>query len=199
MSGAKQFDPDQALDKAMRVFWTQGFEGTSYAALTQATCLNKSSLYNAFGDKRQLYQRCLARFAAEFGGRLRARLDAATLGAAIDGFFDELVARFAADDAPDGCMLTMAALEIGCDDETLSAGIRGQMLGLERLFQERCDRAAAAGELPQNTDTAALASFFLAMTRGLAVLHRGYGDVAAVRRAVAAMRGILDRPPLKTS
>lgn len=96
-------------------------------------------------------------------------------------------------------MLTMAALEIGCEDETLSAGIRGQMLGLERLFQERCDRAAAAGELPQNTDTAALASFFLAMTRGLAVLHRGYGDVAAVRRAVGAMRGILDRPPLKTS
>lgn len=67
MSGAKQFDPDQALDKAMRVFWSQGFEGTSYAALTQATCLNKSSLYNAFGDKRQLYQRCLARFAVEFG------------------------------------------------------------------------------------------------------------------------------------
>lgn len=197
MSGIKQFDPDRALDAAMRVFWARGFEGTSYAALTRATRLNKSSLYNAFGDKRRLYERCLARFAAQFGEHLRARLDAPTLGGAIDGFFDELVARFTAADLPDGCMVTMAALELGCDDDRLSAGIRDQMLGLERLFEDRCDRAVAEGELPADTDTAALASFFLAMTRGLAVLHRGYGDVAAARRALRAMRGVLACPPLK--
>lgn len=197
MSGAKQFDPDQALDRAMRAFWTQGFEGTSYAALTRATRLNKSSLYNAFGDKRQLYKRCLERFAAQFGERLRARLDAPTLAAAIDEFFDELTARFATDDVPEGCMLTMAALEIGSDNALLSDGIKAQMIGLERRFEERCDRAVADGELPENTDTAALASFFLAVTRGLAVLHRGYGDVAAVRRAVRTMRGILDCPPVR--
>ena len=56
MSGIKQFDEARALDGAMNVFWQNGFSATSYPELMEATGLNKSSLYNAFGDKQALYR-----------------------------------------------------------------------------------------------------------------------------------------------
>jgi hypothetical protein len=71
------------------------------------------------------------------------------------------------------------------------------MRDLESLFRQRLDRAVRDGELPGNTDTLALASFLLAMTRGLAALHRGCGGIRAVMRARRAMMQILRVPPVK--
>lgn len=198
MSGIKQFDEGAALDRAMRAFWRNGFSGTSYPELMQATGLNKSSLYNSFGDKRALYRRCLDRFTEVHGGRLRSRLDAPRVQDAVGGFFDELIGRFSRADLPGGCMMTAAAVELGGDHEDAGPGIRGQMRELESVFRQRLQRAVAEGELPRTTDTASLASLLLAMTRGLAALHRGYGDVRAVRRAKQAMMQILRAPPRKS-
>lgn len=197
MTGVKQFDAERALDGAMRLFWEQGFEGTSYTDLMRATGLNKSSLYNAFGDKQQLYDRCLARFSDAYGISLREQLEASSLEAAIDGFFAELVARFERPGVPGGCMATAAAFELGGRDPVASRRITEQFERLEQLFEQRCRRAVGDGELPERTDTAALASLFLAMTRGLAALHRGYGDTLAAERARQAMMRILEAPPLK--
>ena len=197
MTGVRQFDADKALEAAMRVFWERGFEGTSYADLTSATGLNKSSLYNAFGDKRQLYDRCLARFAEVYGGTLRAQLDAPTLEAALDRFFTALVVRFDRPDLPGGCLSTSAALELGGREAAASQRIADQMVRTERAFERRCRQAVRDGELPTGTDTCGLASLFLAMTRGLAALHRGYGDTKSVERARHAMMQVLKAPPLK--
>ena len=196
MGGVKQFDEDRALDGAMRVFWQNGFSGTSYPDLMEATGLNKSSLYNAFGDKQALYLRCLEHFSAIYGERLRKRLNAGRLEDAVGGFFNELIDRFRRPDLPGGCMVTAAALELGGDHDSAGPCIRDQMGDLERLFRQRLDRAVRDRELPANTDTLGLASFLLAMTRGLAALHRGYGDIKAVMRAKRTMMQILQAPPL---
>ena len=197
MSGIKQFDENRALDGAMKVFWQNGFSATSYPELMEVTGLNKSSLYNAFGDKQALYRRCLERFAEVHGEKLRMRLNAERLEEAIGGFFEALIDRFRRPDLPGGCMLTAAALEFGADDVTAGPCIRDQMRDLESLFRQRLDRAVREGELAGNTDTLSLASFLLAMTRGLAALNRGYGDVRAVVRAKRTMMQILRAPPLK--
>ena len=187
MTGVKQFDAEEALETAMRVFWERGFEGTSYADLICATGLSKSSLYNAFGDKQQLYSLCLARFAEVYGGTLRAQLDAPTA----------LVARFDHPDLPGGCLATSAALELGGREAASSQRIADQMARTERAFERRFRQAVRDGELPTNTDTRGLASLVLAMTRGLAALHRGYGDTKSVERARRAMMQVLKAPPMK--
>ena len=156
-----------------------------------------SSLYNAFGDKQALYLRCLERFTEVHGERLRRHLDAQRLEDAVGGFFDELIGRFRRSDLPGGCMVTAAALELGGEHDTAGACIRERMRELESLLHRRLDHAVRDGELPANTDTLSLASFLLAMTRGLAALHRGYGDVKAVMRAKRAMMKILQAPPEK--
>src|SRR5688572_3296306 len=60
----RSFDPDLALDRAMRIFWRQGFEGTSLADLTESMGINRPSLYAAFGDKAALFQRAVERYVA---------------------------------------------------------------------------------------------------------------------------------------
>ena len=197
MGGVKQFDEDRALDGAMKVFWQSGYSGTSYPDLMQATGLNKSSLYNAFGDKQALYLRCLERFTEVHGERLWRHLDEQRLEDAVGGFFDELIGRFRRPDLPGGCMMTAAALELGGEHDLAGACIRDRMRELESLLRRRLDRAVRDGDLPANTDTLSLASFLLAMTRGLAALHRGYGDVKAVMRAKRTMMQILQAPPVK--
>ena len=197
MSGIKQFDEALALDGAMKVFWRNGFNATSYPAIIAATGLNKSSLYNAFGDKQALYRRCLARFAEVHGEKLRMRLNADRLEEAIGGFFDELIGRFRRPDLPGGCMVTAAALELGSNNDMTGSCIGDQMRELEVLFRRRLDRGVRERELLANTDTLSLASFLIAMTRGLAVIHRGYGDVRAVVRAKRTMMQILRAPPIK--
>lgn len=197
MAGTKRFDPDEALENAMRVFWELGYEGTSYAQLMDATGLNKSSLYNAFGDKQALYDRCLERFSEMFGEKLRERLDADRFEDAVGGFFEQLLDRFKCSKSPGGCMATAAALEIGGGHDTLGSRIKSQFENMRTAMKLRSDRAVADGELPAETDTEALASFLLAMTRGLAALHRGYDDTAVAEQAARAISQVLKAPPLK--
>ena len=197
MGGIRQFDENRILDGAMERFWRSGFNGTSYADLMEATGLNKSSLYNAFGDKQALYRRCLERFAEVHGEKLRKRLRAERLEDAIGGFFDELIDRFRRPDLPAGCMMTAAALDLGGDHATAGQCIRDQMRDLESLIRRRLDQAVQEGDLPEHADTSSMASFLLAMTRGLAALHRGYGDIKAVMRAKRAMMQILHVPLMK--
>src|SRR6202008_2517958 len=58
----RSFDRDQALERAMHVFWRQGYEATSVTDLTRAMRINPPSLYAAFGDKERLYLEALGRY-----------------------------------------------------------------------------------------------------------------------------------------
>ena len=113
MAGTKRFEPSEALDRALRVFWEKGFEGASYSELTNATGLNKSSLYNAFGDKQALYIKCLERFSETIAQPEMALLRRPDFADAIAGLFESLVQRMNDAAQPRGCLVTMAALELG--------------------------------------------------------------------------------------
>lgn len=62
MSRAREFDETEVLDKALQVFWQQGYEGTSLNDLLDATGLTKSSLYATFGSKEDLFHRIVERY-----------------------------------------------------------------------------------------------------------------------------------------
>ncbi len=49
------FDKDEALEKAMKLFWTRGYDGTSMAEIIETLGINKPSLYAAFGNKEELF------------------------------------------------------------------------------------------------------------------------------------------------
>jgi len=195
VAGTKRFEPAVALDRAVRVFWERGFEGASYSELTSATGLNKSSLYNAFGDKQALYIKCLKRFNETVGAPEMAILDRPDFADAIAGCFEAMVRRMNDGTSPRGCLMTMAALELGGTDGAIGMIIRANLQQWATALRARCDRAARDGELPPDTDTEALASLFLAVMRGLPALNRGLGDLSASALAVKALLQMLTAAP----
>lgn len=199
MPFGQQFERDDVLERAARVFWDKGYAGASLSDLTEAMGLNRSSLYHAFGDKERLYVACLEHYARRMAGRMRVRLDAPALKDALVGFFDAVVTEFADEALPPGCLAAASCLECRGQQGTVGDTVAAQLSGLERAFIERCERAVEDCELPPDTDLRAIAQFLVAVARGIAALHRGSGgQIEPVRNAVRAALCVLDAPPRRT-
>ena len=93
MVGARQFDHDTVVDRAMMVFWRKGYGGTSIDDLEKATRLRRGSLYNAFGDKQGLFVAALKRYETTVGQERIKQLSNPDPYRAIEGFLDILVAQ----------------------------------------------------------------------------------------------------------
>ncbi|VAW23997.1 hypothetical protein MNBD_ALPHA11-2409, partial [hydrothermal vent metagenome] len=157
----------------------------------------KSSLYNAFGDKAALYQKCIDRFEENYQNSMRNGLSGPKLQAVLVAYFDELFEHFAGSNIPSGSLATMEALERGRYEGASGCFVKTQMDILITLLRERFERAVLDGELPVKTDTEALASLFFVISRGLAVLHNNEEEVGVLRSALFAALSVLDNPPLK--
>ncbi|TVT25169.1 helix-turn-helix transcriptional regulator, partial [Amycolatopsis rhizosphaerae] len=68
MPRPRKFDEDQAVEAAMRAFWAQGYEATSTQDLCEATGLGRSSIYNTFASKHDLFRRALTRYVELMSG-----------------------------------------------------------------------------------------------------------------------------------
>jgi AcrR family transcriptional regulator len=194
MAGKKQFEEGKALDRALVAFWHSGYEATSYVDLEAATGLNKSSLYNAFGGKSNLYNKCLERFEKTHEQPLLQQLHQIGLRHVLTAYFESLFEHFADSSVPCGSLATMQALATGGTGAPL---VTSQMNRLQALLHARFERALKEGELPPDTDTDALTGLFLVLSRGLAVLHHGQEDMRILRQALTAALAILDAPPRK--
>jgi AcrR family transcriptional regulator len=174
----RMFDTDDALERALEVFWRHGFQDASLHQLTQATGLSKPSLYAAFGDKQALYLKALERYVRLLVERHAALLNDEPDGRrAVHGFLRSL-ARMLADPAlPGGCFIINGTADRG--GSTIPAAVeqalRVALQGSERMLLERLLQAQREEQLPADASAAGLAALFGALIAGLAVLAKS-GD-----------------------
>ncbi|MFE7639054.1 TetR/AcrR family transcriptional regulator, partial [Kitasatospora sp. NPDC057518] len=183
MSGRKQFDVGEALDRAMRVFWQRGYADASLDALGSATGLGRGSLYGTFGSKDALFHQCLDRYAALYGARYEQAF-AAHPGdpvRAVEAFFDVVLDRIADPSVPAGCLVAQSAAQSPTLTEESGARVRG-LLDL----QHRRVRAALADSPADARTLDELATFVVAVNQSLAVLSRA-GTPDAELRSVARL------------
>lgn len=192
MAGVRQFDEDQVLDAVMHAFWAKGYAETTMAELAAAAGVQRGSLYHAYGDKEALLLRALDRYGARYGAAARQAMADPDPRRALEGFFESHMARMAEPANPAGCLMCQTAMECGGRDPTLSAVVRKQFLRTEAALKEMLDRAVTGGSLPEDTDTRALARFFLGVSRGMAVMHRAYGDLAPARDMARSALEVID-------
>lgn len=169
----RAFDPDAALEQAMRLFWERGFEAASMDELTAAMGLSPSSAYAAFGGKEQLFARALDRYAAGPGGFPLAILsEPGPARAAFARLFDAAAREFTCTDRPSGCMVATA----GAHGAPSAAEVRAALVERRReaiaAYEDRLRRARDEGELPADADVAALARFFFTVVQGMSVQAR---------------------------
>ena len=192
MAGVRQFDEEAVLDAVLRTFWERGYGATAMADLAAAAGVQRGSLYHAYGGKEELLLRALDRYGARYGGPARAALAEPEPRRAIEGFLESHLARMAEPANPQGCLMCQTALECGGRDPALTTVIKAHFLRTETAIREALERGQTAGLLSENADPGALACFFLGVSRGMAVLHRAYGDLGAVRDMAATALTVLD-------
>jgi AcrR family transcriptional regulator len=182
----RAYDPEDALNRATGAFWRSGYSGTSLDALSEATGMNRPSLYGAFGDKRALYLTALERYT----GLGRAAMQAAlapglslrdsllrVYDAALGFYFPER-------GAARGCFLIGTAATESVNDAEVRARLGGGLAEFDRQFEQRLARAQAEGELDPGADPALLAKVASAILHTLALRSRA-GDSRASLRATA--------------
>ncbi len=193
MARPREFDHAEVLRKAMHVFWAKGFEGTSVADLTAAMGLSRSSLYEAFGDKDDLFKAALASY-LEFTGRKRTAV-LASAASVPQGMTDLLrgTINFILDGGlPGGCFFTNTATALGTLTEPVHAMLERHLGEMEDDFCHFFERGLLRGEIGRDKDPRALARFFVGVLRGMTVVasirkdRRELEDIAAV--SLAALR-----------
>lgn len=185
----RAFNPDTALEAAMQVFWTKGYEGASLSDLTEAMGINRPSLYATFGDKQTLFQQALERYRSGPGGGLRAALrDAPSARAAVEAILTGAAAGMSSPDRPQGCVMVHGALACSDDGQIIETALMAARAEDMAAIIDRLTAARADGELPSNTDVTALGNYVSCILYGMAVLARSGsstdGLLAVVQQAM---------------
>ncbi|GAA3590527.1 helix-turn-helix domain-containing protein [Kribbella ginsengisoli] len=193
MAGVRQFDEGALVEQALGVFWEKGYRATSMLDLAAATGVQRGSLYHAYGGKEQLFRKIFSQFTAEFLAGAERALEADDPRQALTDLFDYCIASITTGTPSRGCLSTRTAVEAA--EPQVDAAVQAMLDGLEERvatmltrtasasFSARSARARSALSVPPR-DAARLV---VAMTRGLAVLERVYGDPARLRETAATL------------
>ena len=181
MARTKAFDESRALDRAMTLFWEQGYEATSVRDLITTTGISTSSLYNAFGDKREVYIAALQRYRLAERRRFEEILASPRpLRRTLAGLFDDLIELLAADDGAKGSFTLNAAIELGGRDAGVTTQLRDHFDDLCGLLAERLAEAQRQGEISRSFAPADWARYVLFSLYSLATMAKVYDDRAAM-------------------
>ncbi|MDU0460719.1 MAG: TetR/AcrR family transcriptional regulator [Geobacteraceae bacterium] len=181
------YDPERVLDAAMEHFWSHGYEATSLADLLAVMALSKSSFYQAFGGKKELFLRCMSRYRSKVGDRLREIFAAAPTGLA----FIELVLLSSVNESRQplelrrGCLLMNTASEFAQKDNEVALQIATGFEGLRAIMAEAVQRGQAEGEISVDLVPEQAASYLISCIGGLKTAVKGGADEQRVRDIVA--------------
>ncbi|MBR0964913.1 TetR/AcrR family transcriptional regulator [Bradyrhizobium diazoefficiens] len=201
----RAYEPEVALGKALDLFRKQGFAATSLDDLSEATGMNRPSLYGAFGDKRELYIKSYQRY----------REDARA--AMVDIFRQEMPVRqrlerifasalniyLSGETGPRGCFTVVTAASEAVADPEIRAMVLDGLSELDKAFTNCFRRAREKGELPESADPVVLARVASATVHSIAIRSRARVQrkelEAIVKGAVDVMVGVKPELSSRTS
>ena len=193
MARTRQFDERSALMAATLEFWEKGYEGTSMQDLEDAMGLTRTSIYNAFGNKRQLFERVLACYQESVLVALFVEMDGAPdIREGVRRLLNAVLAIHFDEDNPGGCLVVLSVLESEQHDEHSRAMLEQAMQELKRALQSRLSKAKRAGELAKGLDVAAMATTIAATMAGMMVLGKANFTKSALRKTIKQVVSLLE-------
>jgi len=181
MPRPRKFNEDTVVESAAGVFAAAGYGGTTMDELSRATGLGKQSIYNTFGGKRDLFLRALDRSTSTQIDRLAVELSSGTPSPLerITAHLDALAVTFTSE-GPLDSLFTKATVELADRDPDVAVAARRAYRRLEDEYAGCIEQAQAAGEVDANLDARALATYFVAVTRGMEVLGAAGADRSVI-------------------
>jgi TetR/AcrR family transcriptional regulator, transcriptional repressor for nem operon len=194
MARPREFDTGEVLDRAMGVFWDKGYEATTLCDLIAAMGLSRSSLYDTFGNKHELFLATIDRYNATVAAPHAAAAIAAGGGgrAGIDALFRQRLALFADGDETRGCFLGKCASEAAPHDPGAARRVSTGLRQMEDILFEAVRAGQRRGEIATRHDARTLARYLSGNLNGLNTLARSEADSDALGRVVDVVLAALD-------
>lgn len=193
MSRPKTFNPDNALEKAMQVFWHKGYEAASMEDLLEAMDINRGSLYDTFGDKRQLFLKSLDHYCRHVAGQKFLLLtQPGPALPCVRRFIREMIDGAVADPQRRGCLLINTIMELAPHERDIASTThRVLQMGQDAIFATLA-RAQQQGELPSEKDPRVLACFLSTMMQGTIVMIKSGASAEAVTESIETALAVLE-------
>lgn len=185
MARPRQFDRNQALQRALGVFWMKGYAATSMSDLQRALGIGRQSLYNTFGGKHELFTEALELYLRR-NREMVDRLLIPEQGLDAIGAYLTATAENMGTYPRKACFLFNTSVELGPHDAETRTRLEGGLDGMKRGFAGCLAHARQAGDLATATDDARLAVFLTAQVGGMAALARVGAPVDDLRAVASA-------------
>lgn len=184
MARPREFDPEDVLSRAQDVFWSRGYRSTSLDDVTEATGVNKPSLYAAFGGKRELFCAILDRYHAMLLRYAELFLSAPSAREGLTAWLRSFLPLSTGEIGERGCLSINAIVSDALDEPGVRARIAEYNRALEAKLLSACERGIAAGDLPAEFDAPATVQLLLALRAGLLVYGRLSADPKKTEQAI---------------
>jgi len=181
----REFDENDVLDKAMRLFWKNGYQRTSLRDLVEHTGVGHAGLYAVFKDKKELFKRALIKYTSEIIDELFRPLEKESSGRdSLETFFDALVESARTGVWRNGCFLNNSMIEFGEDNADIKPIIMRNFKRQTDAFKNAISNAKAAGDISDKIDTRMLADSMITEFYGTATLSRAGLPIRIIENAV---------------
>lgn len=194
MPRVKLFDREEVLQKAIELFWKQGYNATSINDLVSHLGLSRSSLYDTFGDKHELFEQAFEHYQKTNTDSLHAYLNSQeNVRHGLSQLFVKSIDTALHDPDRKGCLMVNTTTEMVPGDEAIRQKLIENRNILEGMFEEFIAKGVKSGELNPDMDTSAVASLMFTIYNGLNVTAKINPDRNAMLRSVEAALTVLDR------
>jgi len=181
----REFDRDEALAQAMRVFWTLGYEAASMAELRSAMGITQASLYAAFRNKEQLFREAVDLYRRTAGTTtIRALEDNPTARESIEAMLRDAAEAFSTTGRPAGCLVVLGTMNCSPESKPVQDHLLAFRLKTPKAIAERIRRGQREGDVSKHTDADALAAYYATVLHGLSIQARDGAPRATLHSVV---------------
>lgn len=167
MAKPESFDRTDVIEKVTKVFWTKGYNGTSMQDIVDATGLNRSSIYNSFGDKHSLYLDTLKHYKKQTQSASLASVINKTPKLAIRSLFESVLTDVDAKQGEIGCYITNCTAELSNMDKTTADFLADNLDDMIDMFTNLIEAGKQTGEFKSDLDSKATALYLFTNLQGL--------------------------------
>jgi len=167
-----QFDIEDTLKKALKVFWKYGYNATSMRDLTKHMGINSGSIYSTFGNKRKLFLSTLQHYNKISAVRLKQYEEIPSPKQAIIRFFEDIKTVILNGTDQDGCFIVNTTLEMAPHDTEMYDIVSIGQNNLRSFFKKLIKKGQDNDEINKNLDAKDTSELLLSLLIGLRVLTR---------------------------
>ena len=188
MPKTELFNRDEVLDKCIQLFHEKGYNATSMQDLVDATGLNRSSLYNSFGSKMNIFQESLKVYKAKSADMVHScLLDSKTPKSALEAIF-----LFAVSDTKNGCLLSNCTTEMANQDYQLKRFLESNSTEMESIFERIVNKGQLEGSMNYKRTAKEYATYLFSSLQGLRITGMLDNDINKLKGIVKTTLSILN-------